>query len=49
MIDMLKNSIDRYRYFDAKYAPNRHDIKIAEIEERIRKLKEKYDGDCTCK
>ena len=49
-IDMLKNSIDRYTYFDGAYGLGRHSVKIAEIENRIKNLKDRYDKDCTgCK
>jgi len=50
MIDMLQNSIDRYKYFDATYAPGRHDPKLEELENRKKNLKDRYDKECTgCK
>jgi RHS repeat-associated protein len=49
-IDTLQNAIDRYKYFDAKYAPGRHDIKLKELENRVDKLKERHKDECTeCK
>lgn len=50
MIDMLINSKNRYIYWDAKYFASRHAVKIEQIENRIKALKERYDRECTnCK
>jgi RHS repeat-associated protein len=50
MIDMLQEAVDRYTYFDAKYTPGKHTQKIGEIKNRIKKLKERHNKECTnCK
>ena len=49
-IDTLQEAVSRYKWFDGKYTPGRHDAKLENLENRINSLKARYSEECTgCK